>query len=228
MSALLRVPPNVEPVASTSGMASLTVTVSLCAPGSMVKSTRISWPTSSTTFSRASVLKPGNSTRTVYVPGISVGALYCPASSVVTVRARPLCVSTMLMLAPGKTAPVGSVTLPRMRPKLACANIAREKSNTTRAVMSTHPVILGFPVTAVIALSISNAPLSIGGGSTCISSCQNSTDTKSNVARRHRHRDDHHEQKETSDPSRFHIDVSYRYFPRGVRGISVNTIYVQH
>ena len=76
--------------------------------------------------------------------------------------------SLMLTVAPGWTAPVGSLTLPRIRPKFACANIAREKSNTTRVVISTHPVILGFTVTDVIALSISNAPLTIGGGSTCI------------------------------------------------------------
>src|SRR5439155_25378839 len=122
--------------------------------------------TSTTTFSRAKVLKPGNSTRTVYVPGIRVGALYRPASSGVTGRARPLCVSTIRMLAPGRTAPVWSLTLPRIRPKFARANIAKEKSNTTRVVMSTHPVSLGLSVTDVIAVSISYAPLAIEDGST--------------------------------------------------------------
>src|SRR5436853_2982357 len=57
----------------------------------------------------------------------------------------------MLMVAPGRTAPVGSLTLPRMRPKLPCANSATEKSNTTRVVLSTHVVILVFNVTDVIA-----------------------------------------------------------------------------
>src|SRR5437016_10275464 len=166
MSELLSVPPSVAPVVSTSGISSLTVTVSLCAPGSMVKSTRISEPTSTRTFPRSNVLNPGNSTRTVYVPGISVGALYSPASSVVTVRARPLCVSMMLTVAPGSTAPVGSLTLPRIRPKLPCADSAKEKNNTTRVVLNTHVVILGLSVTDVIAVSISYAPLAIEDGST--------------------------------------------------------------
>src|SRR6266571_2879230 len=160
MSELLSVPPSVAPVVSTSGISSLTVTVSLCAPGSMVKSTRISLPTSTTTFPRSNVLNPGNSTRTVYVPGISVGALYCPASSEVTVRARPLCVSNILMVAPGRTAPVESVTLPRIRPKLPCANNAKEKSNTTRVVLNTHVVILDVNVPNVIAPPFSTTPLS--------------------------------------------------------------------
>src|SRR5437879_3873497 len=163
MPELLSVPPSVAPVVSTSGISSLTVTVSLCAPGSMVKSTRISLPTLTTTFPRSNVLNPGNSTRTVYVPGISVGSLYSPASSVVTVRAGPLCVSIMLTVAPGRTAPVESLTLPRIRPKLPCPNSAREKSNRTRVVMSTHRVTPDFNATDVTVSSISNAPQDRGG-----------------------------------------------------------------
>src|SRR5207247_4526118 len=140
-----------------SGIASLTVTVSLCWPGSIVKSTRISEPTSTTTFPRSNVLNPGNSTRTVYVPGISVGALYCPTSSVVRVRARPLCVSMMLTVAPGRTAPVGSLTLPRIRPKLPCADSAKEKNKTTTVVLNRREVILRFDVTDVISPSYPNA-----------------------------------------------------------------------
>src|SRR5438034_3596023 len=216
-----------------SAMASLTVTVSLCWPGSMVKSTRISEPTSTTTFSRESVLNPGNSTRTVYVPGVNVGALYSPASSEVTVRARPLCVSMMLTVAPGMTAPVGSLTLPRIRPKLPCADSAREKSNTSRVVMSTHPVILGFNLTDVIAFSISNAPLTIWSGSRCIVlqvvrnlptpnqvqiwfriATQNSGflfRRGSNVAKSRRRRNDDHKEKpvkQATPPIAFHVDIS--------------------
>src|SRR5262249_2050387 len=57
----------------------------------------------------------------------------------------------MLIVEPGRTAPVGSVTLPRIRPKLPWANSAREKSNTTTVVLSMHVVSLGLNVTDVIA-----------------------------------------------------------------------------
>src|SRR5207244_12393870 len=125
-----------------------------------VTPTRPSLTPSTTAFPRSNVLNPGNSTRTVYVPGISVGALYCPTSSVVRGRARPLCVSIMLTLAPGRTAPVGSLTLPRIRPKLPCAIRAKEKSNTTRVVLNTQVVILDLNVPDVIAPPFSTTPLS--------------------------------------------------------------------
>src|SRR5438093_2025454 len=122
----------------------------------MVKSTRISEPTSTTTFSRSSLLNPGSSARTVYVRGIRLGAFYSPASSVVRVRARPLSLSIMLTVAPGMTAPVESLTLPRIRPKLPCADSAKEKSNTTAVVLNRHEVILRFDVTDVISPSYPN------------------------------------------------------------------------
>src|SRR2546425_182206 len=157
MAAFASTPPRVPLVVSTNGIASLTVTVSPCWPGSMVRSTRISEPTSTTTFSRSSLLNPGSSARTVYVPGIRLGALYSPASSVVRVRARPLSLSIMLTVAPGMTAPVESLTLPRIRPKLPCANSGKENSNTTTVVVNRHEVILRFDVTDVISPSYPNA-----------------------------------------------------------------------
>src|SRR5579863_8788839 len=48
------------------------------------------------------------------------GALYAPASSVVSVRVVPLSVSMTLTVAPTTTPPLWSVTVPRMRPKLPC------------------------------------------------------------------------------------------------------------
>src|SRR2546428_1538406 len=56
----------------------------------------------------------------------------------------------MLIGAPGKTAPVWSVTVPRIRPKLACASSAKEKSDTTRLALNTHVVILRLNVTDLI------------------------------------------------------------------------------
>src|SRR6266567_1918092 len=67
-------------------------------------------------------------------------------------------------LAPGRTAPVGSVTAPRIRPKLACANSATEKSKTTRVVLSAHVIILDLNVPDVIAPPFSNTPLDSQGG----------------------------------------------------------------
>src|SRR5215467_203749 len=62
-----------------------------------------------------------------------------------------------LTVAPGRTAPDGSLTLPRIRPKLPCENTAREESNTSR-VMSRYRVTPDFNATDVILFSISYAP----------------------------------------------------------------------
>src|SRR5580693_6893926 len=65
---------------------------------------------------------------------MSVGALYSPASSVVSVRATPLCVSKTVTVAPDTTPPLWSVTDPRIRPKLPCAKAGRQSKsvpNTT-------------------------------------------------------------------------------------------------
>src|SRR5690349_4981830 len=58
----------------------------------------------------------------VYVPGRRLGALYSPALSVVNVRVKFLCVSTIVTVAPTTAPPVGSVTEPRIRPALPWEN----------------------------------------------------------------------------------------------------------
>src|ERR1700688_4159686 len=73
----------------------------------------------------------------MYVPGISVGALYSPTSFVVRVRATTLCVSTMVTVATGMTPPLWSVTIPRIRPKLVCENRGRHISSTPSVTPST-------------------------------------------------------------------------------------------
>ena len=50
--------------------------------------------------------------------------------------------SMMLTVAPAMTAPDGSVTVPRIRPKSPCANSASEKNNTPRIAPSTHIIVL--------------------------------------------------------------------------------------
>src|SRR6266849_3585409 len=76
------------------------------------------------------------------MPGIRVGALYSPASSVVRVRATPLSLSMIVTVAPDMTPPLWSETIPRMRPKLACENNETVNSNTPRAAPSTETTFL--------------------------------------------------------------------------------------
>jgi len=53
------------------------------------------------------------STFTVYKPGLSCGKLKRPASSVLAVRFDPVSLLVMVTVAPGRAAPLGSVTMPR-------------------------------------------------------------------------------------------------------------------
>src|SRR5882762_7572206 len=129
MSALLSVPPSVALVVSTSGTDSVIVIVSATAPGCSDTSTRTSLPTSNTMFWRSTALKPLASTRTLYVPGLRVGALYSPGSFVTKVFVTPLSVSVMVTVAPATTPPLWSVTVPTIRPALPCENSGRQSSS---------------------------------------------------------------------------------------------------
>src|SRR6202030_2832685 len=68
------------------------------------------------------------------VDGDSPAARYWPAPSVATVRFRPVCVSTTLMVTPGKTAPTESTTVPVMSPEVptpcAWATLAANSKHT--------------------------------------------------------------------------------------------------
>src|ERR1700720_328242 len=63
---------------------------------------------------------------------MSVGALYAPVSSVVSVRERPLCVSKTVTVAPDTTPPLWSVTFPRMRPKLPCEYAGKQSKSRAK------------------------------------------------------------------------------------------------
>src|SRR5258706_11786860 len=76
------------------------------------------------------VLKPLASTRTLYVPGLRVGALYSPASFVTRVFVTPLSVSMTVTVAPDTTPPLWSVTVPMIRPALPCENSGRQSRST--------------------------------------------------------------------------------------------------
>src|SRR6267143_2595535 len=88
------------------------------------------------------VLKPGNSARTVYGPASRPGTTYCPTSSTVNVRERPLCTSVTVMVAPGIKAPVWSATLPRIRQSSACGKAGTQTSNRPRPPANTRSAIL--------------------------------------------------------------------------------------
>src|ERR1700704_3491596 len=106
------------------------VIVSETAPGASDTSRRTSLPTSNTTFWRSTVLKPLASTRTLYVPELSGGALYSPGSFVTRVFVTPLSVSVMVTVAPATTPPLWSVTVPTIRPALPCENSGRQRNSS--------------------------------------------------------------------------------------------------
>jgi hypothetical protein len=64
----------------------------------------------------AVALNPVSSARTVYVPVGNCGATYSPNASVTTVRLYCVPSFVRTTLAPATTAPVESVTVPRMVP----------------------------------------------------------------------------------------------------------------
>src|SRR5467141_3850361 len=76
------------------------------------------------------VLKPLASTRTLYVLGMRVGALYSPGSFVTKIFDTPLSVYVMVTVAPATTPPLWSVTVPRIRPELPCENSGRQSRST--------------------------------------------------------------------------------------------------
>src|SRR5712691_5788938 len=86
-------------------------------------------------FWRSMVLKPLASTRTLYVLGMRVGALYSPGSFVVKIFDTPLSVSVTVTVAPDMTPPLWSVIVPRIRPELPCENSGRQ----SRSIPITPP-----------------------------------------------------------------------------------------
>src|SRR5581483_5797527 len=74
------------------------------------------------TRSRCSNLrKPAASAVTAYVPGFRCVTSYWPRTSVATVRARPVSCFRTVTLAFGTAALLGSITVPVIVPKVACA-----------------------------------------------------------------------------------------------------------
>ena len=91
--------------------------------------------------SRFSVLKPGSSKVTVYVPGGTAGNRYIP-SVLVTMDCTPIMLGLVaLTVTPGRTAPLESDTLPVIVPvELApppCANAWVDASRQTASIATT-------------------------------------------------------------------------------------------
>src|SRR5467141_2181014 len=86
-------------------------------------------------FWRSMVLKPLASARTLYAPGMRLGALYSPGSFVIKVFVTPLSVSVTDTVAPEMTPPLWSVIVPRIRPELPCENSGRQ----SRSIPITPP-----------------------------------------------------------------------------------------
>ena len=107
-------------VLSVIGEAS-TITVSEAAPISIFKFKVVTSATCSSTFFSASFLKPPLFIVMRYVPASSSGKEKLPSSLVAASRAAPVRSLTTLTIAPGTTAPLGSVSVPVIVPAVFCA-----------------------------------------------------------------------------------------------------------
>src|SRR6267154_2924805 len=99
-------------------------------------------------FCRSVVLKPLNSTRTLYAPGVRFGALYAPDSSVVRGREVPLWTSRMVTVAPVTAPPLASITVPTMRPLLPCENAETQSRSIPSVAPNTCSTFFDFERTA--------------------------------------------------------------------------------
>jgi hypothetical protein len=87
-------------------------------PDIQAETTRAVCCTCRSNADRVAVLKPGFSTFTSYVPGLSAGAVYYPSSFVTTLRIPFVLVLRMIIDAPATVAPVPSFTSPVMVPSV--------------------------------------------------------------------------------------------------------------
>src|ERR1700737_4558625 len=108
-------------------------------------------------FWRSVVLKPLNSARTLYAPGVRFGALNAPDSSVVRGREVPLWTSKIVTAAPVIAPPFASVTVPTIRPELPCENAGRQSRNAPNITPKNCRVfLLTFDCTAHLVIDSDN------------------------------------------------------------------------
>src|SRR6476620_2886124 len=113
-------PISAVPDSSSSGL-SLTTTCSVTPPTSSLISAVCVCATRRTTFSAAAVRKPGDVTRTVYVPAGRYGSVYVPVDVVVVRVSTRVALFVATTVAQGTTDPAGSVTVPFRVPTGPCA-----------------------------------------------------------------------------------------------------------
>ena len=111
--------PSSDEAICTSGELAATVTFSATAPICSCTLMRTRWSTPRSMSGIVTVLKPGSSDTSRYLPVGSDGAVYSPTESVTTVRVSPVPRLVSVTVAPGTAAPVVSVTEPRMVPVTA-------------------------------------------------------------------------------------------------------------
>src|SRR5215213_4376906 len=124
----------------------VTVTVSPTV-GLSVKSARTFWLSSTSTPSRLTEPKPWPVAVTLYLPMGRKVALYEPSSFVVIVRSCPVSTLRIATVAPGRTAPLGSLTVPCTVPVTVCAKTAAPRQRT-QAARATKRLIIGPPPNA--------------------------------------------------------------------------------
>lgn len=112
--------PSAADTVSTTGVAALTVTVCSIAEGLSVTSMTLSLPTASRT-PRRTVPNPDSDTPISYGAGSRFVTVNRPSLSVTVVCDTPVSLLTMVTVAPGRTPPVLSVTVPRMVARTAWA-----------------------------------------------------------------------------------------------------------
>src|SRR5438477_3480571 len=119
-----------------SGASPVTVSVSLTPATTSLKSTVSVEAISRLTLSRADAWKPGRSVFTSYVPGSRPGIAYWPFSLVTVVRTTPVALLVTVMVTPGRTASLLSMTRP-LNVLLPCANA--DVAQSAMAAATNHP-----------------------------------------------------------------------------------------
>src|SRR5215510_6916073 len=79
---------------------------------------------------RTTLLKPAYSAVRVYCPGAICGIAYSPLSFTVTLRLSLVPILVIVIIAPGTTAPVSSVTRPTIVARTPCAARIDTKNRT--------------------------------------------------------------------------------------------------
>ena len=116
--------PTVDVSVATRGVSPVTSMVSEIWPTSIFTSTRRRASTCNRSLSSFSFLKPGSSAVTEYSPTINSGTTQSPVSFVTAVRLWFVPLLVTVMATPGNTAPLESLTVPRIVPRKDCDNNA--------------------------------------------------------------------------------------------------------